>query len=190
LLIDTLQHILWRATEEGLLSPLRDRAARLCLSLYADDDVVVFVNPEKEDMDMIMSILQRFGDATGLKINVHKSSVAPIRCSQVNLDAVLQSFQGEKVQFPINYLGLPLNLGHLKMSHLQPILDQASGKLAKFSASILDYCCQASETILQSHRQTEETLPVGRQPVASRGEMQSELGYSVSSITLWWLGEY
>lgn len=85
-----------------------------------------------------MSIMQRFGDATGLKINVQKSSVAAIRCSHVNLDAALESFQGEAVQFPINYLGLPLNLGRLKMSHLQPIMDRASGKLAGWQRNLFN----------------------------------------------------
>jgi hypothetical protein len=41
-----------------------------------------------------MAIMQRFGDATGLRINVSKSTAAPIRCSQINLDEVLQSFTG------------------------------------------------------------------------------------------------
>jgi hypothetical protein len=117
LAIDTLQHILQKATQEGLLSPLCDRAARLRLSLYADD-AAVFLNADKNDMDTIMDIMHRFGAASGLKINVHKSLVAPIRCAQVNLDRVLQNFARERVQFPVNYLGLPLSLGRLRMSHL------------------------------------------------------------------------
>jgi hypothetical protein len=44
LAIDTLQAVLQKATEEGLLSPLRDRTTRLRLSLYAND-AAVFVNP-------------------------------------------------------------------------------------------------------------------------------------------------
>jgi hypothetical protein len=43
LAIDMLQHILDRATQEEQLSTLRDRRARLRLSLYADD-AAVFVN--------------------------------------------------------------------------------------------------------------------------------------------------
>jgi hypothetical protein len=62
--------------------------ACLRLSLYADD-VAVFVNPVKADFDMVMQIMQMFGDATRLHINVNKSSIAPIKCSQVNLGEVL-----------------------------------------------------------------------------------------------------
>jgi hypothetical protein len=110
LAIDTLQYILGRATEQGILSPLRDRAARLRLSLYAVD-AAVFINPVRQDVELIMAIMQHFGDATGLRINVSKSTAAPIRCSQINLDEVLQSF-------PLTYLGLPITMGRLKIVHL------------------------------------------------------------------------
>jgi hypothetical protein len=63
--------------QEGLLSPLRDRTTRLRLSLYADD-AVVFLNPIKEDFDTFMTIMERFGDTTSLRINTSKSIVAPI----------------------------------------------------------------------------------------------------------------
>jgi hypothetical protein len=63
--IDTLQHVFKKAMKNGLLSPLRDRMAWLRLSLYADD-AAVFVNPIKADVDLTMSIMQRFGDATRL----------------------------------------------------------------------------------------------------------------------------
>jgi hypothetical protein len=56
LTIDTLQHVLQQATQEGLLTPLRDRTTRLRLSLYADD-AAVFLNPIKEDVDTFMSIM-------------------------------------------------------------------------------------------------------------------------------------
>jgi hypothetical protein len=76
LIIDTLQHILERATREEMLSPLRDRTSRLNLSLYADD-AIVFVNPVQADEDMLMAIIQHFGGATGLRINVIKEHGHP-----------------------------------------------------------------------------------------------------------------
>jgi hypothetical protein len=48
--------------------------ARLQQSLYAED-VVVFLNPIKADVDMLMAIMDKFGATTGLKINVSKNSV-------------------------------------------------------------------------------------------------------------------
>ena len=92
--MDTLQKLFQRAREDGSLSTLRGRHARLRLSLYADD-AVVFVNPiNKEDVDMVVQIMQFFGDATGLRINLEKSSVAAIRCQGIDLDHVLSAFPG------------------------------------------------------------------------------------------------
>jgi hypothetical protein len=51
-----------------------------------------------------MDIMHRFGAASGHKINVHKSLVAPIRCAQVNLDQVLQNFARES-SIPSQLLG-------------------------------------------------------------------------------------
>jgi hypothetical protein len=91
---------------------------------------VVFVNPAKAYVDMVMQIMQRFGEATGLCINVNKSTVASIRCSQINLGEVLQNFTVTQVQFPVTYLSLSLCLGRLRMVHLQPILDRAAHRLS------------------------------------------------------------
>jgi hypothetical protein len=128
---------LQKATEEGLLSPLRDQMARLRVSLYADN-AAVFINSVKEDVDMVMQIMHSFGEATGLCINVNKSTVAPISCSHINLDEVLQNFAGAQVQFSINYLGLPVSLGRLCMVHLQPILDRAAQRLSGWQGRLMN----------------------------------------------------
>ena len=60
LAIDSLQRILELATEGGHLSPLRGRHAKLRVSLYADD-AAIFINPVRDDVEMIASILSAFG---------------------------------------------------------------------------------------------------------------------------------
>jgi hypothetical protein len=71
-------------------------------------------------------------DNSGLKINVAKSSVVPIHCSQINLDEVLANFSGLRASFPISYLGLPITLGRLRICHLQFILNRATAKLSRW----------------------------------------------------------
>lgn len=60
LAIDTLQRLFELATEQGDLSPLRGRQAKLRLSLYADDGAL-FVNPCQEDVKLTMEILENLG---------------------------------------------------------------------------------------------------------------------------------
>jgi hypothetical protein len=85
-----------------------------------------------------MEIMQHFGQATGLHINASKSSLALIQCSQIDLDDVLQSFNGSFVTSLITYLGLPITLGRLRMVHLQPLVDRASTKLAGWQGKLLN----------------------------------------------------
>ncbi|WVZ69638.1 hypothetical protein U9M48_018397 [Paspalum notatum var. saurae] len=136
LAIDSLQRLFELATEEGFLSPLRGRYAKLRLSLYADD-AVIFINPLKQDVDMTIRLMQRFGDATGLRINLSKSSVAAIRCQDVDLDSILSSFSGQRVEFPITYLGMPLSVGRLRLVHLELIKDKAVAKLSGWQCKLL-----------------------------------------------------
>jgi hypothetical protein len=99
---------------------------------------VVFLNPVSQEVDLIMAVLQRFGDATGLRVNVDKSSAVPIRYSGIDLDSVLQNFTGSRVPFPITYLGMPVSLGRLRMVHLQPILDKAAAKMAGWQGRLFN----------------------------------------------------
>jgi len=57
LAIDALQRILDVATEDGVLSPLRGRFAKLRLSLYADD-AVIFLNPVQSEVCALFKILE------------------------------------------------------------------------------------------------------------------------------------
>jgi hypothetical protein len=59
------------------------------------------VNPFKQEVDMVVQIMQRFGDATGLRINLQKSSVASIGENDLDLDETLASFLGQCVGYPV-----------------------------------------------------------------------------------------
>jgi hypothetical protein len=137
LVINALHRILEQATVDGTLSPLRGREAKLRLSLYADD-AVIFLNPVQEEVTALFRILDRVGSATGLKLNLEKYTVAPIRCTDLNLDHILDSFVGRRVNFPMTYLGLPLTLGRIKVAYVQGIIDKSRCRLAGWQGRILN----------------------------------------------------
>jgi mannosylglycoprotein endo-beta-mannosidase len=128
LAIDPLQWILSKATELNAITKLRGRAARLRISMYADD-AVVFINPVREDVQAFTDILVRFGRATGLVTNMQKSQVAAIRCASIDLDSILDGVPALRAQFPIKYLGLPLLLGRLRKTDVQPIFDKIANRV-------------------------------------------------------------
>jgi len=82
--------------------------------------------------------LNAFGAATGLQINREKSTVAPIRCMGLDMEQILQDFPRPRVAFPMQYLGLPLTLGRLRMVHLQYIQDRAKGRVAGWQGRLLN----------------------------------------------------
>jgi hypothetical protein len=80
LAMDMLCFLISEAENEGFLKPLALRTLQHCVS-YADD-VVLFLHPVADDINLAMDILQLFGEASGLHNNVQKSSVFPTRCDR------------------------------------------------------------------------------------------------------------
>ena len=76
--------MLQRATDQGLLSPINNRRAKLRISLFADD-AAIFLNPTTEEVQAVRNILCSFGTVSGLITNMEKSAVYPVRCEELDL---------------------------------------------------------------------------------------------------------
>jgi hypothetical protein len=120
--MDVIGFLITKAENEGVLRPLAPRTLQHRVS-YADD-VVLFLQPVVEDINLVLDILQLFGEASGLCNNVQKSSVYPIRCDEVEKAVVRQLLPCDLRDFPCRYLGLPLSLKKLTKEQLQPIIDR------------------------------------------------------------------
>lgn len=107
-----LQALLALAEQESALEPINHNAAKIRVSLYADD-AIVFLNPVKEDVQLVLEIFEVFGQASGLNINLDKSAVYPIRCENLNLEDILQPLNCQVKSFSCNYIGLPLSVRKL-----------------------------------------------------------------------------
>jgi hypothetical protein len=73
------------------------------------------------DNEVIQSILNLFGEASGLQINLQKSSVTCIHCDDGTAASVTNFFQCQLSKFPIRYLGLPLTIGRLRCVDIWPL---------------------------------------------------------------------
>jgi hypothetical protein len=79
--------------------------------------VVLFIKPEEEELSCTKVILDCFGEASGLKVNMEKSLPIPIRCN----DAQMQSYMSSPAPFtallgpsPANIWDSPFPTGSLK----------------------------------------------------------------------------
>jgi mannosylglycoprotein endo-beta-mannosidase len=137
LAMEPLQRLLDLATRDGLMSPINNRIARLRASLYADD-AAIFVNPIKQDIQVLADILELFGKASGLITNRSKCAVYPIRCDDIDLQEIIEGFNCPVQSFPCTYLGLPLHLRHLRRVDVQPLVDKLANRLSTWRGKFLN----------------------------------------------------
>ena len=137
LAMEPLQLMLKKATDEGLLTPICNRHAKLRISLFADD-AAIFVNPTTEEVQVVDNILKAFGSATGLITNTDKSAVYPVRCEGLDLQHIMEPFRCPIKSFPCTYLGLPLHVRQLKRVEIQPLIDKVGAKLTAWKGKFLN----------------------------------------------------
>jgi hypothetical protein len=137
LAMEPLQRLMESAANEGLLSPLGNRTAKLRVSLYADD-AAIFLKPVREEVQVVAEILEVFGMASGLVTNQAKCAVYPIHCDTFNLDVVMQPFLCPVQNFPCKYLGLPLHVRQIRRVEVQPLIDKMANKLPTWKGRFLN----------------------------------------------------
>jgi hypothetical protein len=135
--MEPLQRLFDIATADGFLSPIENRAARVRMSLYADD-VAIFLNPDKDEIRKRKEILETFGAVSGLITNQEKSAVYPIECSGIDLAETMENFQCPIKDFPCQYLGLPLHTRALRRVDIQPLIDKVAARLAAWRGKLLN----------------------------------------------------
>jgi len=130
--------IIWwkKASEEGLLQPLSRRALQHRISLYADD-VVIFLQPSASDIRITLDILQLFGEASGLRTNVQKSTVLPIQCMEEHRSIIQTHLPCQISDFPCTYLGVPFSPHKLSKTQVQPIIEKIADRLPGWKADLL-----------------------------------------------------
>ena len=136
LVMDVLCYLVKKAFEEGLLEPLARRNLQDRISLYADD-VVIFLQPLSSDIRAILDILQLFGEASGLKTNVQKSTVVPIHCLEEHRTLLQTHLPCQISEFPCKYLGVPLSPHKLTKAQAQPIIEKIADRLPSWKADLL-----------------------------------------------------
>jgi hypothetical protein len=82
--------------------------------------------------------LQLFGEASGLKTNVQKSTVLPIHCIADEHITIIQDHLTCQIsEFPCTYLGVPLSPQKLTKTQVQPIVEKIADRLPGWKADLL-----------------------------------------------------
>jgi hypothetical protein len=134
--IDPLQRIIEKAAHQGILRPVLPKAAKLRCSLYADD-AALFANPTTTELSNLQKILQFFGYCSGLKVNMNKTEIFPIRLQVDLVPTLITNFPGKIGVFPGRYLGLPLHTRKLRKIEVQPLVEKIGARLPGWKGKIL-----------------------------------------------------
>lgn len=137
IVMDVLNSLFMKASTEGLLQPLSSRAVNHRISIYADD-VALFIRPAEEELQLTKTILDCFGEATGLQTNFQKSCIIPIRCADNSLQVIQSTLACQTQEFPCTYLGLPISNKKLRNCDLMPWIEKIMDKLPGWKASLLN----------------------------------------------------
>jgi hypothetical protein len=117
LVMEILSALIRKVDEWSLLHQLGPRAIPHRTSVYADD-LMLFIRPQSQDLQLLQA--EMFRCFRGLRHNPSKCEMAPIRCAEGDIQLASNIFPCQLVDFPIKYLGIPLALGKLPKSALQP----------------------------------------------------------------------
>ena len=134
--MNTLNSLLAKAMELGVLRRLACQELVTSVSLYADD-VVIFCHPDEIEIRAVRDILAIFGHASGLHTNFTKCSVSPIACSEEVATGAAAAMGCQLAPYPVKYLGIPLSLRRLSGEALQSVVDRIADKLPTWKAAMM-----------------------------------------------------
>lgn len=137
LAMEPLQRMFAKATEEGILSQIKRKAVGIRTSMYADD-AALFLNPRRHEVAATQRILRRFGDISGLMVNLEKCVAYKIKCNDTDHAQTLVDFGGSEGSLPCKYLGLPLSTRKPRQAEMQPILDKARARIKPWKGKLMN----------------------------------------------------
>jgi hypothetical protein len=112
------------------------KATNLRCSLYADD-AALFAKPCPMDLLNLQKILHFFGDCSGLRVNMSKTEIFPIRMQPSEIHNIIQNFPGKISTIPSKYLGLSLHTRKLRKIEVQPLIDKIGARLPGWKEKFL-----------------------------------------------------
>ena len=131
--MEVLSCILKKTEEGGLIQgfhvgPVNSTGIRVSHLLFVDD-IIFFCDASREQILFIRLVLTCFQAFTGLKVNVGKSEIVPIREVR-NIQSLANILQCKVGSLPMIYLGMPLGSLHKTTSIWNPILEKMEKKLS------------------------------------------------------------
>nr|GEV39090.1 putative RNA-directed DNA polymerase, eukaryota, reverse transcriptase zinc-binding domain protein [Tanacetum cinerariifolium] len=124
----------------GLIRGIKFGSLDVNLShLLSADDVIIMSDWSSHDVENIIRIFKVFFLASGLKINIHKSSIYGAGVPPEEIHHMASNTGCSAGLFPITYLGLPIGSNMSLTANWKLLVDKFHSKLSSWKASLLSY---------------------------------------------------
>lgn len=103
------------------------------------DDLLLFSRGDASSVQQMMTVLEKFGAASGLKANQLKSCIYFGGVKQAIKQEILQMTGMTEGELPFRYLGVPLASQKLNIAQYQPLIKKILSKMDCWSTRLLSY---------------------------------------------------
>ncbi|GMI70762.1 hypothetical protein HRI_000745500 [Hibiscus trionum] len=98
--------------------------------LQFTDDLIIFCGASKAEVKNIIRIRRGFEIASGLKLNLSKSTILGVNVNSSDVKSWAESINCPGEEFPYKYLGLPLGSPKNSIALWTPVIEQFEKKFA------------------------------------------------------------
>ncbi|GKD94820.1 hypothetical protein Tco_1374657, partial [Tanacetum coccineum] len=105
--------------------------------LFFADDVIIMSDWSSHDMENIIRIFKVFFLDSGLKINIHNSSIYGVGVPPEEIHHMASNTGCSAGSFPITYLGFPIGSNMSLTANWKLLVDKFHSKLSSWKASLL-----------------------------------------------------
>ncbi|GFS31042.1 hypothetical protein Acr_00g0015330 [Actinidia rufa] len=105
---------------------------------YADD-LILLSRGDPTSVSLIMGKLNHFGDCSGLKISISKSSLFPVGINSRDLEAIKEITGFAQGVFSFKYLGISVAASRLTIAQFSPLNDKVSDCISVWAGTSLSY---------------------------------------------------
>jgi hypothetical protein len=97
----------------------------------------MFANPSQQELTRLRRFIHIFGCCSGLRVNLNKTEIFPIRSTENMVAKIQQSIPVKIAKFPGKYLGLLLHIRKLRRVDVQPLIDRNGSRLQGWKGMLL-----------------------------------------------------
>nr|GEX48344.1 RNA-directed DNA polymerase, eukaryota [Tanacetum cinerariifolium] len=139
LVMESLHVSFQRLIDRGMFDPIflgKENRVPISHLFYADD--AMFIGKwSRSNVNVLMMMLHCFSLASGLKVNVHKSSIYGVGVRQDDVQHMAENFCCISNNLPFTYLGVKVGANMMRLNSWSDVVKKVSNKLSNWKAKTL-----------------------------------------------------